>query len=288
MKPRLTGSAVLAAWLIASSGPAHAQVSAQPGSIAGGRDVINSTVNISGVNPAQLEAIVRDRTRLQEETNALLREKLDLTTGQVRVALEIVGEANIPPERIGAKLVEFAERMKQLLATSAAQSGDSARVAALKADAQRAIGAGDLIKADALLADVEVQQRRDMALNIAETSARRGEIALTRLRYAEAADRFAKAAAELSPNGADDDKRIAYLDKEADALYQQGDEFGDNAALVSAIERYRRLLALMPRERAPSNWAAAQNGLGNALLTLGLRRMATRSSRKPPPPFGQR
>ena len=269
MTPRLTYSAILAAWLIAASGPGHAQVTAEPGSLAVGRDLINATVNISGITAAQLELIIRDRTRLQEENNALLREKLDLTTGQVRVALEIVGEANVAPERLGAKLVEVAERLKQMLATSEAQSGDSPRVAALKADAQSAIGAGDLVKADALLADVEIEQRRAMARNIAETSARRGELALTRLRYGEAATRFAQAAAELS--GADENKRIAFLDKEADALYRQGDEMGDNAALLAAIERYRRLLTLLPRERAPGDWASAQNGLGMALLTLGLR-----------------
>src|SRR5262245_57006833 len=104
MKLRLTGSAILAAWLIAAGGSAHAQVTAGPGSVASGRDIIGSPITIinndnSGVPGAVVDAIVRDRTRLQEENIALLREKLELTTGQVRVALEIVGEANVPPER---------------------------------------------------------------------------------------------------------------------------------------------------------------------------------------------
>jgi tetratricopeptide (TPR) repeat protein len=109
-------------------------------------------------------------------------------------------------------------------------------------------------KADTLLAAVEKEQRRDLdrlALNAADTSARRGQLALTRLRYSEAALRFADAAAVFPPGSAHEDKRIDYLQREASALYLQGREFGDNNALRSAIERNRRLLDLRPRERMP-------------------------------------
>ena len=159
-----------------------------------------------------------------------------------------------------------------------AQPGDDAKIAALKAEAQKAIEAGDLAKADALLAEVESEQRRmldRLAVNAAETSARRGDIALARLRYSEAAQHFANAAAALPPESTHQDKRIDYLQKEADALYRQGDEFGDNGALLSAIERRRLLLNLMPRERVPLDWAMTQNNLGNALETLGERESGT-------------
>ena len=66
-----------------------------------------------------------------------------------------------------------------------------------------------------------------------------------------------------------------YLQREANALYQQGDEFGDNRALLSAIERYKRLVDLMPRERVPLDWARAQNNLGIALRVLGERESGT-------------
>jgi hypothetical protein len=48
-------------------------------------------------------------------------------------------------------------------------------------------------------------------MNEAETSARRGDIALARLRYREAATHFANAAAVFPPNSAHEDKRIRYL-----------------------------------------------------------------------------
>ena len=73
------------------------------------------------------------------------------------------------------------------------------------------------------LAKVEALQTAALdrlALNAAETSAQRGGVALTRLRYAEAAQHFAKAASHVP--GGHDDKRLAYLAQEAEALYRQG------------------------------------------------------------------
>jgi tetratricopeptide (TPR) repeat protein len=253
-----------------------------------GGTVTASNVSLSvvcGIPQEKVDELVRDAKRpleelttQQRENIALLKEKLDLNERQVRAALGILGENDIPPERLAAKLVEIAERFKDLQATASAQPGDDPKIAALKADAQKAIGAGELAKADAVLADVETEQRRALdrlAVNAAETSAQRGEIALTRLRYAEAAKHFANAAAVFSPKSAHEEERISYLKKEADALYQQGDELGDNAALLWAIERCKRLLEMTPRERVPLEWARTQNTLGIALERLGEREGGT-------------
>ena len=217
-----------------------------------------------------------DLSEPQKKLIAKLEGDLDLNQRQIRAALDIVGEANVPPERLAAKLVEFAERFKVLQATASAQPGDGPTIAALKVDVQKAIDTGELAKADALLADVETEQRRArdrLAVNEADTSARRGEIAFTRLRYSEAAMHFANAAAVFPQGSADEDKRIGYLEREARALYQQGDEFGDNGALLSAVERYKRLVALT--QRVPLDWAMTQNNLGNALAALGERESGT-------------
>src|SRR5580700_5646650 len=104
---------------------------------------------------------------------------------------------------------------------------------------------------------------------------RRGDIALTRLRYGEAAGRFANAASVIAPGSAHEDKRIGFLDREAAALYQQGDEYGDNGALRTAIERYERLSHLRSRELVPLDWAVTQNNLGLALFRLGERGAGT-------------
>jgi tetratricopeptide (TPR) repeat protein len=283
MKRHLCFIASLSVCFFALNTPAHAQVRADTGSIAIGGSVTGSTV-IIGIPQEKVDELVRDAKRpleelttQQRENIALLKEKLDLNLGQVRAALGILGEKDIPPERLAAKLVEIAERFRNLQATALAQPGDSPTIISLKADAQKAIDAGELAKADALLADIEMEQRRSLdrfAVNAAETSARRGEISLARLRYTEAAKHFANAAG-VPPNSAYEDKRISYLRKEVSTLFQQGDEFGDNDALVSAIERCKRLVELLPRERLPLDWAWTQHTLGNALSSLGERESGT-------------
>jgi tetratricopeptide (TPR) repeat protein len=70
------------------------------------------------------------------------------------------------------------------------------------------------------------------------------------------------------PNSVQRDKRIGYL-------YLQGAEFGDNEALRSAIDRWKHLIALYPRERVPLQWAMTQDNLGRALDTLGERESGT-------------
>src|SRR5262245_52127428 len=240
MKRHLSCVAALGMWFFASITAASPHVRAETGSIAIGGNVPSSTV-IIGIPPEKVDELVRDAKRpleelttQQRENIVLLKEKLDLNERQVRAALGILGENDIPPERLAGKLVEIAERFKDLQATASAQPGDDPKIAALKTDAQKAIDAGDLVKADALLADAETEQRRALdrlAVNAAETSARRGEIALTRLRYSEAAKHFANAVAVFPPGSAHEDKRISYLTREANALYLQGSEYGDNAAL---------------------------------------------------------
>ena len=283
LTPRLSFVAVLSIGLLTPTPLAQAQqpgVRAESGSVAVGGDVSGSTITI-GIPPEQLAALIQQAHDLSESQKKLIAEleaKLDLNQRQVRAALDIVGEKDIQPERLAAKLVEIAGRFKALQATALAQPGDDAKIAALKDEAQKAIETGDLAKADALLADVESEQRRmrdRLAVNLAETSARRGDIALARLRYSEAAHHFANAATALPPESTHDDKRIGYLAREADALYRQGDEFGDNDALRAAIERRKRLIGLNPRERVPLLWAGAQNNLGTALTSLGERESGT-------------
>src|SRR5258707_5426398 len=188
MRRHLSFVAALGMCFFPSITTVHAQVRADTGSIAIGGSVTGSTV-IIGIPQEKVDELVRDAKRpleelttQQRENIVLLKEKLDLNLGQVRAALGILGENDIPPERLAAKLVEIAERFKVLQATASAEPGDSPNVIALKTEAEKAIEAGELAKADALLADVETEQKRALdrlAANAADTSARRGEIALT-------------------------------------------------------------------------------------------------------------
>ena len=255
-------------------------VKADTGGIAIGRNVSDSTINID-LLPEQVAALIRRTAYLSEAQQKMIVElegKLDVNQRQIRAALEILGEGKVPPGRLTAKLVEIAGRFKALQTTAAAHPGDDPTMAVLKADAQKAIEAGDLAKADALLANAESEPRwalDRLALNAAEASALRGDVAMARLRYAEAAKHFADAAAMLAPGEADEKKRFGYLTKEADALYRFGGDFSDNRALQLAVARYKRLVILRPRERVPLDWAMTQNNLGTALQSLGERESGT-------------
>jgi hypothetical protein len=204
---------------------------------------------INGLAPEQLAALIRqheDHTETQKKLIARLEKDLDLNERQMREALRILGENDVSAERLGATLGEIARHFQHLRSGTLADPGDGPAIVAMKSDVQRAIEDGDLAKADALLEGVARAQRDSVersAVNLAGTLGRQAEIALTRLRYSEAAARFASAVAAL-PSGMDhDDRRIGYLFGEADAFYRQGDELGDNAALLSAI-CYRAVAAV--------------------------------------------
>lgn len=241
----------------------------------------NKQTNIVGISPEQLAVLVRqhnDHSETQKKLIARLETDLNLNERQMRQALRILGENEVADEQLGAKLVEIANHFANLKSRVSEEAGDSSTIVALKLQIQKAVDAGELARVDTLLEEIEREQRHDVersAISLAGTLARRAEIALTRLRYDEAARHFASAAAIL-PFGIDHNcQRISYLNSEAAALYQQGEEFGDNAALLSAIERYQRLVTLSPRARVPLDWAQTQSNLGNVLRTLGTREGGT-------------
>src|SRR5262245_21101121 len=240
----------------------------------------NSSPTI-GIPHEKMEELVRgaklSRERLitqQPESVALLRKQLELNEGQVLAALDIIAENDIPLELLVIKLIEIAERFKSLQrAPSALLSSDDPKADTLEAQARKAIGAGELAQADAFFARAENEQSD--VLDRAGTLAKRGEIALARLRYVEAATHFAKAASIFPPASTHEGKRIGYITRQATALYQQGEEFGDNGALRLAIEIYKRVIDLSPRESVTLQWAAIHNNLGNALRVLGGRENGT-------------
>jgi tetratricopeptide (TPR) repeat protein len=107
------------------------------------------------------------------------------------------------------------------------------------------------------------------ALRAAKLLAGRGEIALRQGRYSDSVEHFKEAAA-LVPDG-HPAQSADYLGRQAEALYREGCERGDNSALNRSIETWRIVLQYRPRDRVPLDWAATQHGLGNVLVRLGER-----------------
>ena len=89
-----------------------------------GGAAVGSTVRITnvvcGIPPEQLEGLIREKTLDLQDLSATqrqlisnLQKELDLNQRQVRAAFDILGEKDIPAERLAAKLVEIAERFKE-------------------------------------------------------------------------------------------------------------------------------------------------------------------------------
>jgi hypothetical protein len=186
-------------------------------------------------------------------------------------------------QRLRAKATEYHELRERL----SRLTDDDPRVQALRREAAGLIDEGDFDEADAKLSEAEnidlvaIRELEGVAdrrrASAAASRAERGAAARLRLDYVTAAAHFGEAARLVAR---DDGAAWEYRMRQADALLSRGEEFGDNAALEDAIAVYREALHLtsgerIMRERNSRRWAAAQNGLGNALYRLGGRESGT-------------
>jgi tetratricopeptide (TPR) repeat protein len=270
------GSVVIALTLVEPC-PAQQTVTA-PGGVAVGHDIENSSITI-GIPAEKLPGIIEAATKdwraltdQQKQTIDALQQNLGVSKNSLKGFFVTLGYNEVPIGQLSEKLIEIAGYYKELLAQSAPRPSDGPEIAKVKSAAKDAVEAGQLDRADELLGQVEKLQAAAIAseqLEWADTSAQRGQLAMSQLRYHDAAQHLADAAKRAPEERSD--IRLRYLDQEADALYHQGNERGDNAALTAAIERYRILLTLRPRDRVPLEWAMTQVNLGNALATLGKR-----------------
>ena len=175
---------------------------------------------------------------------------------------------DIPDERLTATVQTLIEDFKKAGVNPRDFEG---AVRNALASAQASINALKLSDADRILAE-ELNRTADVARGRAAMLAERGRVARLQLRYRDAARFYTAASGAV----AEDNKAAwGYATQAADALYNQGDEFGDNAALTEAIQRYRDALGLVPRHRSAEDWATTQMGLGNTLWKLGERESGT-------------
>src|SRR5260370_11861263 len=283
---------------LAEQGP----VRAESGGIAVGGNVAcsiatsgrasNNTVTCNfGLTPEQLkqatEAAVKGATGPLIDRIVDISKTLGVTEDAAKTVLKIVGEdPNIPDDKLAEALSKVAGDYKRLQAQAAALNPENPTARALVEQAKPEIDAGRFDRARELLhqatqaqiaAGQEARKLKEQAqaaedaqmLGAARSTAAEGDVALTERRYREAADLFAQAADYVPCGHATE--RGWYLLRQADALYRQGDQRGDNAALRSSIEVYGHTLAEYPRSQAPLDWATTQSNLGNALSMLGER-----------------
>jgi hypothetical protein len=233
---------------------------------------------------AMLGPLMTERGAQESEVVAL-RAKIEtleatgaLTTRAVKTFLAAVGATDLTPDQWPEHLTLFAQRYQDLLTELARRRNLPAELEAERARALIAAESGNLDAADAILATLtdrfavwrrEQQEMLDQgARDEAGLLADRAAIAKTGLRYRDAADLYAQAAAATPTDDIED--RWRWITEQASVLDDLGREFGDNAALGQAITLYRdHALPLVSRERVPLDWAMTQNNLAVALATLG-------------------
>ena len=255
----------------------------------------NTVICNFGLTPEQLkqvtEAAVKGAVGSLADQIRDISKNLGVTEDAAKNLLKIVGEdTNIPDDKLAEALTKVAGDYKRLQAQVAALNPDNQTAKALVEQAKPEIEAGHFQRAHELLrqatqaqiaAAQEARKLKEQAqaaedaqmLGASSSTAAEGEVALTERHYAQAAELFGQAV-DYVPNG-HASEHGGYLRRQADALYRQGDERGDNGALRSSTEVYRRAMLDYPRDRAPLDWAMAQNNLGNALKMLGEREGGT-------------
>jgi outer membrane PBP1 activator LpoA protein len=228
-----------------------------PGGVAVGGNVIDSPI-IIGPKPEEvqelIEAGVRGATASQTSTIVELSTRLGVTEAATKTLLRIVGEQNVPLERLSETLVRVANDYKRLQAQAAALNSDNSTARDLVVRAKTAIDIGQLEQAHQLLREARqaqlaaaqtARQLRERAqaaedaqmLGAASATAVEAGVALTEAKYLEAAELFGQAAGYV-PRAYPDD-RAKYSSDQASAFYRQGDERGDNAALLRSIAIFR-------------------------------------------------
>jgi tetratricopeptide (TPR) repeat protein len=274
-------------------------------SVAAGSDAPSGSCNVTGggigsggntvtcnfgMPPEQLKATIEAAVdgRLIDRIVDISK-TLGVTEDAAKSLLKIIGEdSDIPDDQLGEALAkagkDFQRLRLQLQIAEATPDNPTAR--SLVGRAKEEVEAAHFERAEELLrqatkvqiaAAQEANQLMELAeaavdaqmLGAASSTAAEGDVAMTERRYQEAAELFAQAAGYVPSRHASE--HGGYLLREADALYQQGDERGDNDALRSSIDVYGRALADYPRPQAPLDWAKAQTGLGKALAALGER-----------------
>lgn len=239
-----------------------------------------------GMPPEQLkvaiEAAVNGRLidRIVEVSKAL-----GVTEDAAKTLLKIVGEdPNIPEDKLADALSNVAINYQRLKTQVAALNPDNPTAKALVEQAKLEIDAGHFDRAHELLRQAtqaqiaaahEARKLREQAqvaedaqmLGAASSTAAEGDVAMTERHYKDASELFAQAA-DYVPSG-HEGERGAYLLREEDALYQDGDGRGDNSAFENAVKVCQRALEQFAHPEAGSNWALTQMRLGNALEKLG-------------------
>ena len=211
-----------------------------------------------------------------EEYAARISREKGVEIAPLRAILSKLGEAGVGDEDIPRRLAEKADELVKLRDEVARLRQGPAELASFAAQAQALLGKGDLDGARAALAAGRAAARglREQSSRYeADFLAREAAVDHLQLAYRSAAAKYAEAAGLMAP--IDQRMQWALMLTQAAELSSQGNEFGDRDALGQALTVYHMALAVAPRAERPLDWAATQNDLGVALLSLGAGEIGT-------------
>ncbi len=263
-------------------------------------DVRDSIINvICGLSPEELKELVawaaRDAVDGAEAATEARHVELLARLGQltppdsdfpvqaVAAILAVLGEEEVPLERLADTFAQLAEEHLELKHRLRTLESDDPEVQALREQAAAALdeGAHDLARVHLEAARGLVRAKREalkeapaaQSLEEAQLVAEQGDVERARLAHSEAAALYEEAAALTE--AFDPAATRGYLGQAADILYYFGKYKGDNAALARSIALRGEILAGTERAVEPLDWALAQMKLGIALKSLGEREPGT-------------
>jgi tetratricopeptide (TPR) repeat protein len=208
-------------------------------------------------------------------TAQIAREK-GVEIAPLRAILGKLGEAGVPDHEIPSRLDAAAVELIALRTQLTRLTDERPEFTLIRRQALDHIDRGEFGAARAALGrgrEAARALREDVSRNEAEFLADEARIDHLQLSYRAAVEKYAQAAGLVT--SFDRNAEWDYLLKQARELYDQGQEFGENQALLEAISVYNFALTFVPRERVPLDWARTQNALGNTLVKLGEREIGT-------------
>jgi tetratricopeptide (TPR) repeat protein len=257
--------------LIARSGPAP-EVSAILSAVAAGRDIRDSTIKIGLDEVAVSQRLEETQQPLVDRLAALTAEiarSKGIDPAPLRAILLRLGEHDVADEAIPDRLIALADKLIEL--REELQNKGLPDLQPVKDKALALLDLGDFSGAYAeldrgrLFAQAQKQEVSKYEADFLADQARVLELQICNL---AAADKYGQAAALVSdaPLSA-----FEYFAKQANALQNEGEQFGNNDALRGAIAVWRRAKDSCSFEVDPERHRKAHNNLGSAIYALAER-----------------
>ncbi|WP_316174412.1 tetratricopeptide repeat protein [Bradyrhizobium sp. SZCCHNRI1073] len=246
-------------------------VSATRLAVAAGRDIRDSTIKIGLDEAGVSERIEQAQQPLSDKLAALaaqIASSKGIDPAPLRAILVKLGEHYVSDAEIPDRLIALADKLIEL--REELQDRALPDLKPTKDAALALLDRGDLSGAYAELdrARVSVQTRRHVLSKYeAELLADQARILELQISNLAAAEKYGQAAALVS----NDRSAFQYFAKQANALQNEGEQFGNNDALRAAIAVWRRAKEFSPFESDPEDHRKAHNNLGSAIYALAER-----------------